>query len=96
MAENNELLTYKGLPLVRSGDVIYYGNQEDKYIIMLQIADKSKLKDITVAKKVTVMLQLTDPEIKITDRIIKKSEKPSFWAAMDIAYIWLTKANAGK
>ncbi len=94
MAE--EILRYKDVPLVRSGDIIYYGDPAEKYIIMLQVTDKSKLKDITLAKKIMVTLQLTDTDIKATDRIIKKSEKTSFYAAMDIADIWLTRAKAGK
>ncbi|MBR2327145.1 MAG: hypothetical protein IKA51_00830 [Clostridia bacterium] len=96
MEETKEILTYKGLPLARCGDTVYYGNPTDKYIIMLQVTDKAKCKDITLAKKITVMLQLTDPDIKLTDRIIKKSEKSNFYAAMDIADIWLTRAKNGK
>ena len=30
-------LTYKGRPLVRSGNTIYYGDMGDKYVAMLQI-----------------------------------------------------------
>jgi hypothetical protein len=96
MEETKELLTYKGMPLARCGDTVYYGNPTDKYIIMLQVTDKTKCKDITLAKKVTVMLQLTDPDIKLTDRIVKKSEKNNFYAAMDIAEVWLSRAKNGK
>ena len=35
MAENTTLLTYKGKPLMRKDNVIYYGSMADKYIIML-------------------------------------------------------------
>ena len=38
----------------------------------------------------------TDPELKSRDRVVKKSEKNSLYAAMDIAAIWLERALAGK
>ena len=39
MAEK-EFSTYKGKPLVRCGDEIYYGSMEDKYVIRMQIKSK--------------------------------------------------------
>ena len=73
---------------------MYYGSMADKYIIMLQILDTKKVKDMDVASKVSVQLQLTDPSIKSRDRIVKKSEKDGFWAAMDVATVWLERALA--
>mgnify|MGYP007107721763 FL=1 len=49
-----------------------------------------------MATKVSVQLQLTDPEIKTKDRIVKKSEKDSLYAAMDLATIWLERALTTK
>lgn len=34
-----DYLVYKGRPLIRSGNVLYYGDMKDEYIIMLQILD---------------------------------------------------------
>ena len=89
-----KVLEYKGRPLQRTGNIVYYGSMADKYIIMLQILDTKKVKDMDVASKVSVQLQLTDPSIKSRDRIVKKSEKDGFWAAMDIATVWLERALA--
>ena len=83
-----------GRPLQRTGNIVYYGSMADKYIIMLQILDTKKVKDMDVASKVSVQLQLTDPSIKSRDRIVKKSEKDGFWAAMDVATVWLERALA--
>ncbi len=89
-------LEYKGHPLQRKGNIIYYGSFADKYIIMLQILDTKKVKDLDVASKVSVQLQLTDPSIKSRDRIVKKSEKDSLYAAIDVAAVWLERALASR
>ena len=64
----------------------------DKYIIMMQVLSTKQVQDIQVATKVSVQLQLTDPDLKSRDRVVKKSEKDSLYAAMDIATIWLQRA----
>lgn len=87
-------LEYKGHPLRRKDNMIYFGSMAEKYIILLQILDTKKVKELDVATKVSVQLQLTDPEIKSRDRIIKKSEKDSLYAAMDVASVWLDRALA--
>lgn len=94
LAEKKAVLEYKGHPLRRKDNLIYFGSMADKYIIMLQILDTKKVKDLDVATKVSVQLQLTDPDIKSRDRVVKKSEKESLYAAMDIASVWLERALA--
>lgn len=95
MSENKskaEGLTYRGRPLRRVDNFIYYGTMSDKYIIMMQVLDTKKDQDLSVASRVSVQLQLTDPSLKSRDRIVKKSEKDSLYAAMDVAAIWLERA----
>jgi len=93
MSEKNELL-YKGRPLRRKDNIIYYGSMADKYIIMMQILETKKVNDLDVATKVSVQLQLTDPDIKSRDKVVKKSEKESLYSAIDVASIWLDRALA--
>lgn len=90
----SKFLMYKGMPLVRSGNTIYYGNMSDKYVIMLQIVSTKKSGDLELADKVVIQLMYTDPEIKTRDRVIKKSEKKGLYNAMDIGEIWLKRALA--
>ena len=94
MAESKkpEGLIYKGHPLRRIDNLIYYGTMAEKYIIMMQILDTKKEQDLNVATKVSIQLQLTDPNLKSRDRIVKRSEKDSLYAAMDVAAIWLDRA----
>ena len=68
----------------------------DKYIIMMQIMDTKKVDDLDVASRVSVQLQLTDPDLKSRDRVVKKSEKDSLYAAMDVASVWLERALSSK
>ena len=91
---NGTVLEYKGHPLRRKDNLLYYGSMSDKYIIMMQILDTKKVKDLDVATKVSIQLQLTDPDIKSRDRVAKKSEKDRLYAAMDVAAVWLERALA--
>ena len=86
--------TYKGKPLVRCGDTIYYGSMQDKYVIKLDIKSKKKVGDLDVADKVVVQLMYTDPEIRTRKQIVKTSEKEGLYLALDIADAWLTRALA--
>ena len=97
MAEKQEtLLTYKGKPLVRSGNVLYYGDMAEKCVVMLQILSTKTNGDMQVADRVQVQLLLTDPEVRMKDRILKKSEKIGLYNAMDIGSIWLERTLAEK
>ena len=89
-------LTYKGRPLRRKDNLIYYGSMAEKYIIALQVLATEKQGDMDVATKVSVQLQLTDPDLKSRDRVVKKSEKANLYDAMDVGAIWLERALAGK
>ena len=89
-------LVYKGHPLRRKDNLIYYGSMADKYIIALQILASQKVGDIDVASKVSVQLQLTDPDLKSRDRVVKKSERPDLFSAIEMGSVWLMRALAGK
>lgn len=93
---NNWPLVYKGRPLMRKDNVIYYGSTTDKFIIKLTILQSSKVHDLDVATKVLVELQLTDPEISSLDKVTKSTEKDGLYNAMDIASIWLERALTQK
>ena len=95
MAEE-KILTYKGHPLMRKDNLIYYGSMADSHIIMLQVLESKKQGDFDIATRVAVQLQLTDPSAKSRDRIVKKSEKPGLYAALDLGCVWLERALAGK
>ena len=93
-SKNDKFLTYKGRPLVRNGNTIYYGDPSENYVIMMQITATKPVGDVEVASKVSVQLLNTDPDVSPRERIVKTSEKKGLYAAMDIAEIWLSRALA--
>ena len=95
MAEQNGLM-YKGHPLMRKDNMVYYGSMADKYIVIMQILESKDFQDMSLATKVSVQLQLTDQTIRSKDRIVKKSEKDGFYTALDVGCVWLERALAGK
>jgi len=90
----SKTLEYKGHPLRRKDNLVYYGSMSDKYIIMLQVTETKPLDDLNLAARIQVQLQYTDPDLKSRDRVVKKSEKTSFFEAMDVAAVWLERALA--
>ena len=92
MADTTPFLMYKGRPLVRSGNVLYYGSMAEKYVIVMQVLSTKDENDMTMAEKIQIQLMLTDPEVRMKDRIVKKSEKVGLYNAMDIGSIWLERA----
>ncbi len=96
MSEKKEVLMYKGRPLMRKDNMVYYGSMADEYIIMLQILETKDLNDLKLATKVAVQLQRTAPDIKARDRVVKKSEKEGFYTALDVGSVWLERALNAK
>ena len=86
MAEATEGLVYRGHPLRRV----------DKYIVMMQVLDTTPLKGITLAKRVSIQLQMTDASLRSRDRVVRSTEKGSLGEAMEFASIWLERALSGK
>ena len=96
MSEEKKVLTYKGHPLMRKDNMIYYGSMADSHIVMLQILETENVGGEEIAKRVSVQLQLTDPAAKPRDRIVKKGEKEGLFTALDFGAVWLERALAGK
>ena len=68
----------------------------DIYIVLMQVLDTTPLKDITLAKRVSIQLQMTDASLRSRDRVVRSTEKGSLGEAMEFASIWLERALSGK
>ena len=86
-----DFLTYKGKPLVRCGNQIYYGDMSEKYVVKFEILTTKKEGDLVLADKIKVLLLNSDTNLTDKDRIIKTSEKIGLFEAMDIGAIWLER-----
>ncbi|MGN0690510.1 MAG: hypothetical protein ACI4KH_08840 [Oscillospiraceae bacterium] len=91
--KTTDIFSYKGFPLVRNKDTIYYGNMSDDYVVMIQITEKKKVGDIEVASKLKLYKMSTDETKNPLERIAKTSEKDGLYSALDIAYVWLSRAQ---
>lgn len=96
MAEKKiPFFTYKGKPLVRKDDTIYYGSMGDDYVVMLSVQSHTKDGELDLADNITIQLMHTDTTINPMDIVVKKAEKKGLYQALDIASIWLDRALEG-
>lgn len=89
MAEGN-FFYYRGFPLVRSGNEIYYGSMGDKFVTKLTIRESESFKDSEMPTKVMVQMVPTQMEPDLLSKV-RKGEMNSLYEALDTAYVWLTK-----
>ena len=91
---NNELFfLYKGRPLVRSGNTIYYGDMNDPYVVMMQIHSQKPFEDLQLSENISLQMMSTDLTLPPDKLILKKAEKQGLYQALDIASIWLDRLN---
>ncbi|NLN56079.1 MAG: hypothetical protein GX148_07255 [Clostridiales bacterium] len=82
---------YKGRPLVRQGQFIFYGNPDEKAILFMNILETKKSGDLDIASRVLVQIQKTGDEVSFNEKVIKQCEKRSFYDAFEIGLIWLER-----
>lgn len=88
-------LTYKGLPLVRSGNELYYGNPQEKVIIYMRILSTKQVGEETVSDKIHVSLISTDTSLTPVERVKKQGVKNGLYSALDVGAVWL-QSELGK
>ena len=82
-------LTYKGKPLVRKDNELYYGSMTDPYVLHLQIQTTTPVGSQQVADKVQLMLVSTAD----TSKVMRQITKRGLYNALDIGGMWLQDAN---
>lgn len=87
----DDFLLFKGKPLVRNGNTIYYGNMSDEYVVLLQVMGTRKVQYLELTDRVLVQLIKTDPDLSPFERIVKKVEKRGLYSALDIGSVWLER-----
>lgn len=91
--DKKNFLKFRGKPLVRSGNTIYYGDINDRFIAEMQIKSSYDLNGMKISEKILVLLvdsELSDGENK---KIIKMSEKSGLYNALNTGGMWLDSAK---
>lgn len=87
-----KFLTYKGKPLVRKGNEIYYGDMSEKHVVRFEILSTSNKDNLEIADKVLVELLLSDNKLPKKDRVVKSIVRDSLFSALDMGFTWLERA----
>ena len=87
--EKATFFTYKGLPLVRKGNQLYFGNMYDEYVVWMEIQGTKKVGDLDVADKIMIRKMATDMTLPPDKQIVNTAKKDSLYEALDIACAWL-------
>lgn len=85
-------LMYKERPIVRRGNVMYYGFIDDKYIIKITEEESETVGNTEIGSKVTVQLTTNNTKLKGKERIIRQSKKEGLFDALDVGVVWLEDA----
>lgn len=94
--KKSEFFCFRGKPLVRKNNTLYYGNMSDPYVAILRIKDSENFKNLNLAKKVSIQLISTDESINLKDRVVKTGEKEGLYSAIDIVDAWIKKLTVGE
>ncbi len=91
---SEKFFTYKGYPLVRSGNQIYYGYMSDPYVVWIQILETRETDGEEMTSKVRVV-QMDTNEPNPIKAFVKNAEREcGLYEALDTAKVWLDKALA--
>ena len=74
-------LTYRGRPLVRSNNEIYYGNMADPFVVFMQVLTEKDQGGVKIATAKA-----------LPERVVKQGTKVGLYTALDIGSIWLDRA----
>ncbi len=85
-----EFLEYKGRPLVRQGDDIYYGDLSDKYHVYMMIMTEKNSPKSSESVPGTIMVQLLDSATKAPE---KQQITNGLAEAFEFADAWLSRYN---
>lgn len=85
----DKVMTYKGLPLVRNNDEMYYGDPTQEYIVYLKVINTKQVEGNEIADKIHVSLVSTDITLDIVQRMKKQGVREGLYNALDVGAVWL-------
>ena len=90
---------YRNMPLVREGNLIYYGDMDNKYVLFLMFLTEKEVKTpsgkvVKVPENILGQILLTDPNVSDADRMVKMfTDKQGLYAALDFGITQLDRYN---
>lgn len=88
---NEEFLEYKGRPLVRQDDDIFYGDLSEKYYIYMMVIQNKKILKGEKELPGTIMVQLLNSATQLPEK--QQIITTGLAEAFDFADAWLTRYN---
>ncbi len=85
-------LEYRGRPFVREGNMIYYGNMDDDYVLLFTIMTTTEF----MGKEVPDMIVVQILSTKDNMNIVKQDVTHGFYDAFDKGVIWLERYAGGE
>ena len=90
-AKKRKQLTYNGKPIFRCGNRIFYGNLDDKLILVLDITETKKVNGRETADKVLVQVMDNTGELG-KGQVFRKATRDNLYKALDTGEWWLNSA----
>ena len=90
-SKKKKVLTYNGKPIIRCGNRIYYGNLEDKLILVLDITKTKDINGFSAADEVLVQIMDNTGEMG-KGQVYRKATRDNLYKALDIGEWWLKDA----
>ena len=86
-----KFIEYKGRPLVREGNEIYYGFMSEKFYLFMMIMSEKKASrlDVQIPDKILVQILPTDG----SNTVEKQKMVSGLYEAFDLGSAWLERAN---
>lgn len=91
-----DYIIYKGKPLVRCDNSVYFGAPDDKYYISISLDEIKKSGKTSVANKAVIELYQNQNGINRKNKLIKRAQRDGLFAALDIGTFWLFDALSWK
>lgn len=89
---SNEGLSFKDKPIVRSGNVFYYGFPTDRFVTRLEITETKKTDAGETPSQIAI--ELLDAVDSKNPRPIMRADRTNLYDALDIAWIWMERAQS--
>lgn len=86
-----KFLEYKGKPLVRQGNELYYGDMSDKFILFLMIMSYKKDEKLNVQFPDKIMIQIIPTNG--SQEVKKQGGANGLFEALDLGSAWLERFN---